>query len=65
MSKLSHSSDEFMRQIERDAAIRDGNLRRCTICEAENIVDDPDCPRGAVGCNVVTVRGRMRAERCC
>jgi hypothetical protein len=44
-----------MAEIERRAAQDAGELRRCTLCEAENIVDDPDCPRGGIGCNVVTV----------
>ena len=56
MSKLAHSSAEHMAEIERRAAIEAGELRRCIVCEAENFIDDPDCPRDGVHCNVITVR---------
>lgn len=56
MSKLAHSSDEHMAEIERRAAIDAGELRRCTVCEAENTIDNPECPRDGIHCNIVTVR---------
>jgi hypothetical protein len=55
MSKLAHSSDEHMAQIERDIARENGDLRRCRSCYAENIIDDPECPRGGVCCDIYTV----------
>lgn len=56
MSKLAHSNDATMAEIERNHARDQGDLRRCTTCSAENIIDDPDCPRGGVGCNVITIQ---------
>lgn len=55
MSKLAHSHEPTMHEIERKAAIQNFDLRRCSTCGAENVIDEPDCPRGGVGCNVVTV----------
>lgn len=62
MSKLAHSCDETMAQIERDAARDEGLLRRCRTCEAENIMDDPECPRGGVGCEFFTVPPTMGSD---
>jgi hypothetical protein len=55
VSKLAHSNDETMAQIERDAARDEGNLRRCSVCGAEGIVDNPDCPLDGVHCEFYTV----------
>lgn len=55
MSKLAHSNDETMAEIERRAAIEAGELRKCRTCEAENFVDDPDCPNDSVHCEFYTV----------
>jgi hypothetical protein len=62
MSKLAHSSDEHMAQIERRAAQDAGELYRCTICEAEQIGDPPVCPRGAPNCNIINVAPTVGAE---
>lgn len=63
MSRLATSHEATMAVIERAAAREAGELRRCATCGAENIVDDPDCPRGAVGCNVFTVRPTVGISR--
>lgn len=63
MSKLAHSCDETMQEIERRMAIEDGVLLKCMVCGAENILDPPDCPRGCIGCDVVTVQPSGRRER--
>jgi hypothetical protein len=55
MSKLAHSNAETMAQIEHHAARDNGELRRCAICGAENIIDDPDCPLDGVHCEFFTV----------
>lgn len=55
MSKLAHSSDTHMAEIERCAAIEAGELTCCTVCEAEGILDPPECPLDCVHCNIVTV----------
>jgi hypothetical protein len=62
MSKLAHSNDETMVEIDRNAAREAGELRRCSICEAENISDDPVCPRGGIGCEIETVAPTMGIE---
>lgn len=59
MSKLAHSCDETMAQIEADNARENGDLRRCLTCFAQNIVDNPVCRRGGVGCDVITVPPTM------
>lgn len=56
MSKLAHSNDETMAEIERRAAIEAGELRKCQNCGAEGIIDPPECPLDAVHCNFYTVR---------
>lgn len=55
MSKLAHSNDETMAEIERREAIEAGVLRKCKTCEAESVMDDPDCPLDSVHCNFYTV----------
>ena len=55
MSKLAHSSDKYMAEIERRAAIEEGLLRKCRICEAEDVNDDPECPLDAAHCEFYTV----------
>ena len=55
MSKLAHSSEEHMAEIERRAAIEAGELRKCSTCGAEGFVDDPECPLDAVHCEFYTV----------
>lgn len=56
MSKLAHSSDVHMVEIERREAIKEGLLRKCSVCEAEEINDDPECPNDAAHCEFYTVR---------
>lgn len=56
MSKLAHSDEATMAVIERDAAREAGDLRRCALCGAENIIDDPDCPVEGGQCEVFTVQ---------
>jgi hypothetical protein len=53
MSKLAHSDEAGMAELERRAAIEAGELYRCLVCGAENFVDQPDCPRGGVHCVIV------------
>ena len=55
MSKLAHSNDETMAQIERDWARDQGDLRKCRTCDAENIMEDPECPNDGVHCEFYTV----------
>lgn len=63
MSKLSHSCDVTMAQIERAAAIDAGELFRCRLCDAEQIGDPPVCPTDSIGCGVVVVAPTMRGDR--
>ena len=63
MSKLSHSNDAPMAEIERNAAREAGKLYRCTVCEAEQIGDPPVCPIDAIHCNFVIVRPTMGADK--
>jgi hypothetical protein len=51
-----------MDQIERNAAREAGELRRCSVCEAEQIGDDPICPDGGVGCEFYIVPPTMGIE---
>lgn len=62
MSKLAHSDEKTMAEIERDTAREDGNLRRCRMCGAENIIDDPECPRGGTHCDFYTVAPTRRPD---
>jgi hypothetical protein len=55
MSKLAHSHDGYMAEIERYDAIQAGELRKCKTCGAEACVDNPDCPLNAVHCEFYTV----------
>ena len=56
MSKLAHSSDAHMAEVERREAIEAGLLRKCRVCDAENIMDDPECPNDAAHCEFYTVK---------
>lgn len=62
MSKSTHSNDEAMAG-EREAAREAGDLRVCLTCGAENILDDPECPRDAgPACNIVTAAPRLGTD---
>lgn len=56
MSKLAHSDDATMAEIERNHARDNGDLRKCRTCEVESIVDDPECPLDSVHCEFFTVQ---------
>ena len=62
MSKLAHSDDASMAEIERNAAREAGELYRCTVCEAEQIGDPPVCPTDAIHCNVVIVKPKTGSD---
>ena len=62
VSKLAHSDDAIMAEIERNTAREAGELYHCTICEAEQIGDPPVCPTDSIHCNVVTVKPKYGSE---
>jgi hypothetical protein len=51
-----------MAEIERNRAREDSELRCCSVCGAEQVGDDPVCPRGAVGCEIYTLPPRVGAD---